>query len=118
MNENALFDRAVSLKDNGDLPGARQVLEQLVSAKPESAGYHSYLGYLCWEEGLLDQAVTAFHRATELNPESETASLGLFHSLWEMGQKEEALEEMKRYLQIADCEDYRNILAEINAIPE
>ena len=66
----------------------------------------------------VEKAVAAFRRATELKPESETASLGLFHCLWEMGRKEEALDEIGRYLKIADCEDYRNILAEINAILE
>jgi predicted Zn-dependent protease len=118
MSQQALFDCAVKLKDEGDFTGAQRILEQLVAAEPTSAGLHWFLGHLYWEQNLLDQAAQTFRRATELNPRSERASLGLFHSLWERGRQEEALEEMGRFLKIADCPDYRKILAEINALPE
>jgi predicted Zn-dependent protease len=115
MIEQALFDRAVKLKDQGDFAGAQQIVEQLIAAEPTSAGLHWFLGMLSWEQGASDKAERAFRRATELNPHSENASLGLFHCLWETGRQAEALGEIKRFLTIAESQDYRQILAEINA---
>jgi tetratricopeptide (TPR) repeat protein len=117
MNHAEMFERAVRLKDANNLPGAQEILEQLISEKPDYEGYHYYLAHLYWEQGLLEKATASFRRATELMPASERASLGLFHCLWELGRQEEALSEIERFLKIADCKDYRQILSEINAIP-
>jgi len=44
----------------------------------------------------------------------EAVSLGLFHTLWELEKRAEALEEIKRFQAVADSEDYRQIIREIN----
>jgi hypothetical protein len=57
-----------------------------------------------------------FRKLVRLSPCSETASLGLFHSLWSLGREDEALEEIKRFQVLTNFgrADYRTIIAEIN----
>jgi len=61
----------------------------------------------------LNEAASAFEHAVELAPKLEAVSKGLFHCLWEMGQRDKALEEIKRFQSISDSKDYREIIREI-----
>ena len=56
------------------------------------------------------EASKLFGHIVRLKPDTELASRGLFHSLWKLGRHNEALEEMKRFLLIADSEEYRQLL--------
>ena len=58
-------------------------------------------------------AIPYFKKATELSPQSEKASLGLFHSLWNLDRVNEALEEVKRFQTLSHSKDYDEIVAEI-----
>jgi predicted Zn-dependent protease len=118
MDVEKRFEAALRSRDQGDYAAAQAALEELLPERPGSTALHAALADVYWEQGKLPEAVACFRRATTLNPTSETASLGLFHCLWEMGRQEEALGEMDRFLKVADCPDYREILAEINATPD
>jgi len=61
------------------------------------------------------EAAQSFKRATELSPDSELASLGLFQSLMDTGDKQAALSEMKRYLAGHKSEEYDLILEELTS---
>jgi hypothetical protein len=71
----------------------------------------------------MDDAMAAFKRATEMRPAAAVCSLGHFHCLWDQGEHCEALEEVKRFMSVADSSDertniaisnYRAIVSEIN----
>src|SRR5437762_954500 len=109
-----LFSEAVQMKEKGELESSKQILFDLAQRDPESPAILAVLGDVCWDMRLLDEAVTAFQRAIELRPRVEGLSLALFHCLWELGRREEALEETKRFMSISDSEDYREIVREIN----
>lgn len=108
------FDRAAKLVDVGDLAAAKSILVDLADCDSNSPAIFAVLGNVCWKLGELDEAVVSFRRAVELRPALEAASLGLFHSLWESGRQEEAVEEIKRFQSISDSEDYRRIVRQIN----
>src|SRR5205814_1731176 len=108
------FSKAVKLHESGELLSARTSLTELADKDPESATISATLGHVCWDMQLLEEAVVAFSRAVKLSPKFEGASLGLFNSLWRLGRREEALKELERFQAIADSEDYREIIKEIN----
>ena len=110
------FDEALALRDAGDLQGAYEALSRLSVAYPSNPGILGMLGSIELELGRKAQAASSFRKATLLSPKSELASLGLFHSLWESGDTDGALEEMKRFVATSGPSDeYRKVLQEINS---
>jgi predicted Zn-dependent protease len=108
------FAEAVKVRDRDDLNSARQLFLKLAEEDTQSTAIYAVLGDICWDMGLLDEAVLAFGHAVKLSPKLEAVSLGLFHTLWKLEKRVEALEEIKRFQSIADSEDYREIVHEIN----
>ena len=101
--------QAIDLKNQERFAEAAQILEQLRESYPQSASVHALLGEVLWQQHGAAQAIPAFQRAVELAPTSELASLGLFHTLLETGDKQRALQEMNRFLSLSDSEEYEAI---------
>ena len=108
------FELAVLLRDQGSLAEARNVLERLTVEDGATLAELAVLGDVYWDLGNLSAAIETFRRCTTMAPMNECVSLGLFHTLWQSGQHEQALDEMKRFVQSKDSNEYREILAEIN----
>jgi predicted Zn-dependent protease len=108
-----LFKRALEMRDRGDLEQATLLIEQLLQDDKNSANAYLVLGDLYSDLGLIEKALSAFHAAVELKPYSQLASISLFTLLWKAGEKERALEEMKRFLSHSESADYEEILNEI-----
>jgi hypothetical protein len=49
-----------------------------------------------------------------LSPKSELASLGLFQSLNDIGRKDEAFTEMRRFLSLSKSDEYNRFLHDVN----
>src|SRR5437762_1663744 len=94
------FDRAVKLHRARKSKEALEILECLAREYPKSAAVAGYLGGFYFQHDRFEQAAKWFSHATELSPKSETASLGLFHSLWNVGATSEAVTEMRRFLRL------------------
>jgi predicted Zn-dependent protease len=108
-----LFKRALERRNGGHESEAVQILRQLRDIRPDSASVHAILGEILWGQRKLDEAITAFGRAVELSPMSELASLGLFHTLWESGQRQSAMKEMDRFLSLSKSVEYDDIAREL-----
>jgi predicted Zn-dependent protease len=108
------YAEAVKLKDTGELEAARGLLLELSIKDPRSAAIALMLGDVCGKMSRFDEAIAALRRAVDLAPKSEGVSLNLFHYLWDLGKKNEALEEVKRFMSVGDSKDYREIVKEIN----
>ncbi len=106
------FNDAIKLRDKGDLHGALHHFQKLSQKYPHRASIYGMLGHLHWLLGSLPEAIQCFQTVVKLSPKSELGSLGLFHALWKAGQRNEALKEMKRFLSLADSEEYKAILSE------
>ena len=101
--------QAIKLANQGRYGEAVQILEELRETHQESASVHSLLGNAFWMMGDLPRAVHSFGKAAELSPKSELASLGLFHTLMQAGDKQSAVQEMNRFQSVTDSLEYKDI---------
>ncbi len=111
--EKEKFNLVQELSRKGDLEGVIKGMEELVELEPNYALFRAVLANALDEFGKSDVAEKEFKKSVELDPTSEIISLGLFHCLWGQDKQIEAFDEMKRFMSISDCEDYRSILKEI-----
>jgi predicted Zn-dependent protease len=107
---NTRFSEASVLRDKGEFSAAEIILRDLLELRPNEKAVWVVLGHLRWEQKDLHDAIECFRKAVVLDPVLELASLGLYHTLWSSGQKEEALEEMKRFIQVSHSEEYDRLL--------
>lgn len=96
---------------NEDTEGVVVTMRELVKRRPDSGVFAAVLANALKTLAMTDEALSYFKRAVSLSPRSEKVSLGLFHCLWASGKQEEALEEMKRFLSLANSDEYVRILA-------
>ena len=82
------FERAIRLKDENDLGGALEVLLALAEDYPRTPAVFGMLGHIYRLLGRHRDASESFKKATKMSPDSELASLGLFHSLMELGDEQ------------------------------
>ena len=84
--------------------------EELSVLYPEIGSVYGLAASIYFELDRFEEAVKKYRKATEISPKSEMASLGLFHSLWQLDRGDEAFEEMKRYMSIAESSEYNELL--------
>jgi len=111
---NLEYRRAMASKRKGNLRQAEEILEGLVDRHPESAQLRCALGGVFLDQEKYSPAIDMFKEATQISPQLEIASLGLFHSLWESGDDESAIAEIKRFTSISDSDQYSEIIADFN----
>ena len=61
-----------------------------------------------------ERALILYQRTVALSPQSELASLGLFHSLWNTGKHDEVFSEMRRFLSLSELEEYDRLIEGMN----
>jgi len=108
------FNSALKLREEKKYDEAIQVFLDLIKIKPSDTATFGMLAATYWDLGNLTKAIEYFQYAITLNEKSETASLGLYHTLWSSGRHEDALEEMKRFCSLQYSEEYNLILKELN----
>ena len=94
------------------------LLLALVATHPESGPLLGVLGKLYFEAGDLTAAAKWFRKTTQVSPDSELASVGLFHSLWNGRHRSPALAEAARFLAGHDSDEYSRILRELTVAGE
>ena len=104
------IDHALSLRKSGDLQGAIAELEYLRRQYEDLPPVLFTLGATYFQARRFEDAVVCFQRAVWLWPAHEVSSLGLFHSLHELGRQHEAHREMMRFLVLGQSKNYRSIL--------
>jgi len=109
-----LFLEAVELRDKGDLDSSIEKLKEILHQNERvNAAVLGYLGNIYWDLGDLESARKCYKRSTQLNPGSELASLGYFHTLWDMGKFRRAVAEARRFLSKRDSEEYFRMIEEM-----
>jgi len=111
------FQAGLDARRAGNYLGAHSIYADLLAADDGSdtkvrAMLHRELGYVSLERGEYSLALSFYERAVELRPRAPTGSLGLFHTLLELGRTREALEEMLRFVRLKDSAEYRELLSE------
>lgn len=115
MSDRRKKERAVELREQGDISAALDILEEMSGRQAESPLYLAALGHTYSEAGMTDEAIPCFREAVKLEPEHEMLSLALFHALWNAGRVQEAFREARRFLMRADSQDYRSMIGEMYA---
>ena len=85
--EEELFYSAKALRDSGNLDEACEIFSQLIEEYPELVAPYIAKGTILFERKLIDEAILCFRQAVKLDPKNETASLLLFHCLWQKEEK-------------------------------
>lgn len=84
--------------------------ENLSTEYPDVASVFGLVASMYFEADQFDKAAEKYKKATEISSKSEAASLGLFHSLWQMDKNDQAFDEVKRYMSIAQSDEYNELL--------
>jgi predicted Zn-dependent protease len=120
MNREAVFktrfERALDLLHSGDAASARRILCKLADQYPSDPAVFGMLAAAYRKLNDHHEAARCFKKATELSPNSELASLGLYHSLLRCGDVIGAKAEMRRFLARRPSEEYELILAELEEL--
>ena len=109
--DEAKFNEALKLRDKSEYNKAIRLLKDLLKENPDAPEIYGVLGGIYFNIDKYNEAFHYMKKTTILSPKSELASLGVFHSLWELGKKKEALEEMDRILELKpDSENFIPLL--------
>jgi predicted Zn-dependent protease len=103
---------AIDLDLKGQTEQAAQHLSTLIAEFPATASLRGYLALFLYRSRRFDEAIEQGRHAVLLSPKSEKASLIFFQALWRVGQHVEALDEMKRFLEIRQSDEYSKIIRE------
>jgi tetratricopeptide (TPR) repeat protein len=112
----SLFELATELRDNGQLEHSTRVLSKILGDYPNDKDLwkvYTILGGVNRDLRQNQIALGNFKKATELNPDSELASLGLYVTLASLSNDGDAIEEMKRFLKSRPAKIYKDTLEEL-----
>src|SRR5262245_49562293 len=112
----SMFELAIELRNKGQFQDSINVLTKILSEYPidhKTHVVHSVLGGICKDLGDHKKAMENFRKATELDPNSELASLGLYVTLATLDRDDEAIHEMIRYLTSYPADLYKDTLEEL-----
>jgi predicted Zn-dependent protease len=107
---------AVELAEESQTASAVTLLLALVAEFPRAPLAHAYLGWVLSRDGRHREAIEHGKAAIQLAPTSERASLLLFRMLWSAGEREQAFDEMKRFVAIGHSGEYTRVMLELNQI--
>lgn len=108
--EQELFQKAITSYKNGEIENAISIMKQLIKNNPTSSAYNGYLGSIYFDTNRYHLSRNYFKKTIQINSVSETASLGYFHSLWNLGFIKAALREIERYSGLSHLKDYDEII--------
>jgi tetratricopeptide (TPR) repeat protein len=97
---------AIHLDTMDETDRAIELLEPFVLEFPYEPAVHLYLAWYLRRCGRFPKAIEHAKRAVSLAPKSSRASLVLFHTLWRAGNKDVAIEEIRRFLPIRRTAKY------------
>jgi hypothetical protein len=111
--EELLIEEAIALNNNKLYKEALVILHGIEPKYKESSMLNGLIA-TAYYFGKKYAISAAYYKVTaELNPRSELASLGLFHSLWELKNYRLAYQEMERFLSSNDADNYKVTLKEL-----
>ena len=113
VNTTELFKEAIDFRDKGQLEKAIEIFLKIIALDPNNGAAYTVLGGIYIDLDDYGQSFKNFKKATELNPNSEFASQGLYISLVELDKSPDAINEMKRFLEKNSAKMYKVTLAEL-----
>lgn len=110
------FKKAIQTRNDGNLKLAIDEFHDIIKDYPNDhkiSGVYTVLAGVYKDLDMNMDAMIWFKKATILNPSSELASLGLYISYTKLGNYQEAINELKRYLSEYPADRYKLTLKEL-----
>lgn len=109
------FEQAMQLRQKSKHQAACDKFVELLTEHPNHKIVLGMLSICYFELEEYELAAAYATQSVVVSPKSETASLVLFHSLWKTNRKDEAFDEMRRFMSLAPSNAYDELLKDINA---
>jgi tetratricopeptide (TPR) repeat protein len=110
-----LLNEARRIFARGDLEDAADKLSRLVEAYPDDMAVRFSYAAVLFQLRRFADVVPHFARVLEDQPVNERASLGLFHSLWKIEKKDDAVREVRRFRAAGgESMEYRRLARDIS----
>ena len=102
---------AKELLEAGNTEQGRMVLLELLKDEPHNATALLILGGVYFSEKKYAEAEMVYERLILAEPGSGLLSTALFNTLWQQGRHDEAAEEIRRFIAVADKAAERETIA-------
>ncbi|MGB5226591.1 MAG: tetratricopeptide repeat protein [Arenicellales bacterium] len=117
-----ILKNARSLTEQGKKEEAQMCLLAVLKEQPDNIPALLMLGGAYFVDNNFKEARIVFERLVSIEPGTGQYSIALFNALWRLQETEDALEEMRRFIAVADkvaenetLEQYVSILKSIEA---
>jgi predicted Zn-dependent protease len=100
----------VELVADDRIAQATEKMVALVAEFTREALAHAYLAWVLSRAGRYRDAIEHGKVAVQLSPRSERVSLLFFRVLWSADERQQALDEMRRFVTLEDSEEYAQIV--------
>jgi len=116
MDSHQALVKARQLAEAGNNESARLCLLELLKDEPDNQAALIMLGGTYFVSDMFTEAEMVFERLVLLAPDVGQVSIALFNTLWKMDRREEALEEIKRFMRHADKDEQHETIEQYHAI--
>ena len=116
MDTQQTLRKARQLVEEGNNENARMCLLELLKEQPDNQTALIMLGGTYFVSEMYNEAEMVFERLVLLAPGIGKISIALFNTLWKMERREEAIEEIRRFIQYADKEAERETIEQYQTI--
>ena len=116
MDLHHALTKARQLAEAGNNESARLCLLELLKGQPDNQAALIMLGGTYFVSDMFAEAEMVFERLVLLSPDRGQVSIALFNTLWKMGRREEALEEIKRFMHHVDHEAEKETIDQYHVI--
>ena len=97
-----ILKNARSLAEQGKKEEAQMCLLAVLKEEPDNISALLMLGGAYFVDNNFKEARIVFERLVSIEPGTGQYSIALFNALWRLQQTEEALEEIRRFVAVAD----------------
>ena len=111
-----ILKNARSLTEQGKKQEAQMCLLAVLKEEPDNISALLMLGGAYFVDNNFKEARIVFERLVSIEPGTGQYSIALFNALWRLQQTEEALEEIRRFVAVADKVNEKDTLEQYVAI--
>lgn len=112
-NDEVIFNKDIKFQNNNRHGNALKLLFSLEHKYSKFSPLYGSIASSFYQVGDFKNSAKYFRKTLKLNPASELASLGLFHSLEQMRKHKSAFMELDRFLNLNKASLYKTTILEM-----
>lgn len=113
-----ILKNARSLAEAGKKEESQMCLLAVLKEEPDNIAALLMLGGSYYVDNNLKEAKVVFEHLVSIEPGSGQYSIALFNALWRLQQTDEALEEIRRFISVADKKTEKETIEQYMSILE